>query len=168
MANITDKPIQNVWASKTTNIEASSNADAQGIQYGAEIVSNQLNGALNTLSNQVAFNQYNGGQYNNALSYNVGNVVSLYYRAIESVSYVKTFFKCINDNGGNGITNINPISGGNASVESGITFVTGGSFNTTNWAVLEKKDEPNVTYHSNNSYTLNSLKAVGSTYIKRL
>ncbi len=89
MANITDKPIQNIWASQTTNIEASSNADAQGIQYGAEIVSNQLNGALNTLSNQVAFTQYNGGQYNRDLSYNVGNVVSLYYRASESVSYVK-------------------------------------------------------------------------------
>ncbi len=166
MANITDKPIQNIWASKTTNIESSSNADAQGIQYGAEIVSNQLNGALNTLSNQVAFNQYNGGQYNSGLSYNVGNVVSLYYRASESVSYVKTFFKCINDNGGNGITNIAPISGGNASVESGVTFVTGGDFNTTNWSVLEKKDQPNVIYHSNNSYILTSLKAVGNTYLE--
>lgn len=166
MANITDKPIQNIWASKTTNIEASSNADAQGIQYGAEIVSNQLNGALNTLSNQVAFNQYNGGQYNSALSYNVGNVVSLYYRANESVSYVKTFFKCINDNGGNGITNISPISGGNDSVESGITFVTGGGFNTTNWSVLEKKDQPNVIYHSSNSYTLPALKSVGGTYVE--
>ena len=166
MANITDKPIQNIWASKTTNIEASSNADVQGIQYGAEIVSNQLNGALNTLSNQVAFNQYNGGQYNSTLSYNVGNVVSLYYRASESVSYVKTFFKCINDNGGNGITNISPISGGNASVESGITFVTGGSFNTTNWSVLEKKEQPNIIYHSNNSYTLSTLKSVGGTYLE--
>lgn len=165
MANITDKPIQNIWASKTTNIESSSNADAQGIQYGAEIVSNQLNGALNTLSNQVAFNQYNGGQYNSALSYNVGNVVSLYYRASESVSYVKTFFKCINDNGGNGITNISPISGGNASVESGITFITGGSLNTTNWSVLEKKDQPNVIYHSNNSYTLGTLKSIGGAYV---
>ncbi|BAW44017.1 hypothetical protein [Helicobacter pylori] len=160
------KYTHNSRASKTTNITASSNADAQGIQYGAEIVSNQLNGALNTLSNQVAFNQYNGGQYNSALSYNVGNVVSLYYRANDSVSYVKTFFKCINDNGGNGITNIGPISGGNSSVESGITFVTGGSFNTTNWSVLEKKEQPNVIYHSNNSYTLSSLKSVGSTYVE--
>ncbi|GAA7926815.1 hypothetical protein HpBT060_14820 [Helicobacter pylori] len=166
MANIINKPIQNIWASKTANIEASSSADAQGILYGAEIISNQLNGALNTLSNQVAFNQYNGGQYNQTLSYNVGNVVSLYYRASESVSYVKTFFKCINDNGGNGITNISPINGGNSSVESGITFVTGGSFNTTNWSVLEKKDQPNVIYHSNNSYTLESLKSVGSTYLE--
>ena len=166
MANITDKPIQNIWASKTTNIETSSQADAQGIQYGAEIVSNQLNGALNTLSNQVAFNQYNGGQYNSSLSYNVGNVVSIYYRASESMSYVKAFFKCINDNGGNGITNISPISGGNDSVESGITFITGGSFNTTNWAVLEKKEQPNVIYHSNNSYTLGNLKTVGNTYLE--
>lgn len=166
MANITDKPIQNIWASQTTNIEASSEADAQGIQYGAEIVSNQLNGALNTLSNQVAFNQYNGGQYNSTLSYHVGNVVSLYYRASESVSYVKTFFKCINDNGGNGITNVSPISGANASVESGIMFVTGGSFNNTNWAVLEKKEQPNVIYHSNDSYNLNSLKTVGNTHLQ--
>ena len=166
MANITDKPIKNIWASKTTNIESSSNADVQGIQYGSEIVSNQLNGALNTLSNQVAFTQYNGGQYNSGLSYNVGNVVSLYYRASESVSYVKTFFKCINDNGGNGITNISPISGGNASVESGITFITGGDFNITNWSVLEKKDQPNVIYHSNNSYTLDLLKTVGNTYLE--
>lgn len=78
MANITNNPIKNIWASNTTNIEPSSSADTQGILYGADIVSNQLNGALNTLSNQVAFNQYNGGQYNSELSYNVGNVVSLY------------------------------------------------------------------------------------------
>ena len=166
MANITNNPIKNIWASNTTNIEPSSSADTQGILYGSDIVSNQLNGALHTLSNQVAFNQYNGGQYNSELSYNVGNVVSLYYRASESVSYAKTFFKCINDNGGNGITNISPISGGNSSVESGITFVTGGSFNTTNWSVLEKKDQPNVIYHSNNSYTLGELKTVGNTYLE--
>ena len=166
MANITNKPIKNIWASNTSNIEPSSSADTQGILYGADIVSNQLNGALNTLSNQVAFNQYNGGQYNSELSYNVGNVVSLYYRASDSVSYVKTFFKCINDNGGNGITNISPISGGNSSVESGIMFITGGSFNTTNWSVLEKKEQPNVIYHSNNSYTLGNLKSVGNTYLE--
>lgn len=165
MANITNKPIQNVWASNTTNIEPSSNADTQGILYGADIVSNQLNGALNTLSNQVAFSQYNGGQYSAELSYNVGNVVSLYYRASESVSYVKSFFKCINDNGGNGITNISPINNGNTSVESGITFVTGGSFNTTNWSVLEKKEAPNVIYHSSNSYSLASLNRVNNTFI---
>ncbi|WP_390402306.1 hypothetical protein, partial [Helicobacter pylori] len=90
----------------------------------------------------------------------------LYYRASESVSYVKTFFKCINDNGGNGTTNISPISGGNSSVESGIIFITGGSFNTTNWSVLEKKDQPNVICHSNNSYTLTNLKSVGGTYLE--
>ncbi len=91
MANITNNPIKNIWASNTTNIEPSSTADTQGILYGADIVSNQLNGALNTLSNQVAFNQYNGGQYNSDLSYNVGNVVSLYYRATSNDSYVKSF-----------------------------------------------------------------------------
>ena len=171
MANITNKPIKNIWASNTTNIEASSSADTQGILYGADIVSNQLNGALNTLSNQVAFNQYNGGQYNSELSYNVGNVVSLYYRASDSVSYVKTFFKCINDNGGNGITNISPINNGNSSVESGIIFITGGSVNTTNWSLLEKqitipKVAPNnIVYHSSNKATLGNLNRLNGTFI---
>lgn len=171
MANITNKPIKNIWASDTTNIEPSSTADTQGILYGAEIVSNQLNGALNTLSNQVAFNQYNGGQYNSELSYNVGNVVSLYYRATSNDSYVKSFFKCINDNGGNGITNTNPINGGNVSLESGIVFVTGGSVNTTNWSLLEKQNTipkappNNIVYHSSNKATLGNLSRVNGTFI---
>ena len=171
MANITNNPIKNIWASNTTNIEPSSSADTQGILYGADIVSNQLNGALNTLSNQVAFNQYNGGQYNNELSYNVGNVVSIYYRATSNDNYVKSFFKCINDNGGNGITNINPINGGNVSVESGVTFVTGGSLNTTNWSLLEKqitipKVAPNnIVYHSSNKANLANLNRVNGTFI---
>lgn len=171
MANITNNPIKNIWASNTTNIEPSSSADTQGILYGADIVSNQLNGALNTLSNQVAFNQYNGGQYNSELSYNVGNVVSLYYRATTNDSYVKSFFKCINDNGGNGITNINPINGGNVSLESGIFFVTGGSINTNNWSLLEKaitipKVSPNnIVYHSSNKYYLSALSRVNGTFI---
>lgn len=87
MANITNKPIQNIWASNTTNIETSSTADKQGILYGADIVSNQLNGALNTLSNQVAFSQYNGAQYSDDLTYNVGNVVSVYYRQSNGMNY---------------------------------------------------------------------------------
>ena len=171
MANITNNPIKNIWASNTTNIEPSSSADTQGILYGADIVSNQLNGALNTLSNQVAFNQYNGGQYNSELSYNVGNVVSLYYRATSNDSYVKSFFKCINDNGGNGITNINPINGGNVSLESGIVFVTGGSVNTANWLLLEKqitipKVAPNnIVYHSSNKANLGNLNRVNGTFI---
>ncbi|WP_232732693.1 hypothetical protein [Helicobacter pylori] len=166
MANITNNPIKNIWASNTTNIEPSSSADTQGILYGADIVSNQLNGALNTLSNQVAFNQYNGGQYNSELSYNVGNVVSLYYRDSESVSYVKTFFKCINDNGGNGITNINPINGGNVRIENGIIFVTGGSFNTNNWSALNNKTSPTIIYHSKNKITIgNNAQKVANTFL---
>ena len=153
MANITNKPIQNVWASNTTNIEPSSSADNQGILYGSDIVSNQLNGALNTLSNQVAFNQYNGDQYSEALTYNVGNVVSLYYRENNGMNYSKTFFKCINDNGGNGITNNSPINNGTQSVENGIIYITGGTINTTNWASLQTPQN-SYTYHSKNSFTI--------------
>lgn len=45
-------------------------------------------------------------------------------------------------------------------------LLQGGGFNDTNWSVLEKKEQPNVIYHSNNSYTLTSLKTVGSTYLE--
>lgn len=97
--------------------------------------------------------------------------MSLYYRATSNDSYVKSFFKCINDNGGNGITNITPINGGNVSLESGIVFVTGGSVNTTNWSLLEKqitipKVAPNkIVYHSSNKATLGNLNRVNGTFI---
>lgn len=153
MANITNKPIQNIWASNTTNIEPSSTADNQGILYGADIVSNQLNGALNTLSNQVAFNQYNGGQYSADLTYNVGNVVSVYYRQSNGINYSKALFKCINDNGGNGIKGVSPINNGTTNNENGITYITGGSINTTNWQALQVPSNA-YTYHSRNQFNI--------------
>lgn len=153
MANITNKPIQNIWASNTTNIEPSSTADQQGILYGADIVSNQLNGALNTLSNQVAFSQYNGAQYSADLTYNVGNVVSLYYRQSSGMNYSKALFKCINDNGGNGIKGVAPINNGTTNNENGITYITGGSINTTNWQTLQVPSNA-YTYHSSNQFTI--------------
>ncbi|GAA7956589.1 hypothetical protein COL5_15300 [Helicobacter pylori] len=153
MANITNKPIQNIWASKTTNIEPSSNADTQGILYGADIVSNQLNGALNTLSNQVAFNQYNGTQYSDELTYNVGNVVSVYYRKSNGMNYSQALFKCINDNGGNGVKGVAPINNGTTNNENGITYITGGSINTTNWQALQVPSNA-YTYHSSNQFKI--------------
>lgn len=153
MANIPNKPIQNIWASNTTNIEPSSSADTQGILYGSDIVSNQLNGALNTLSNQVAFNQYNGGQYSDELTYNVGNVVSLYYRKSNSINYSKALFKCINDNGGNGIKGVAPINNCTSNTENGITYITGGSVNTTNWQALQVPSNAYI-YHSSNTFNI--------------
>lgn len=156
MANITNKPIQNIWASNTTNIEPSSSADQQGILYGSDIVSNQLNGALNTLSNQVAFSQYNGGQYSADLTYNVGNVVSLYYRKSNGMNYSQTLFKCINDNGGNGIKGVAPINNGTTNNENGITYITGGGINKTNWQALQGLEVPSnaYTYHSSNQFNI--------------
>lgn len=153
MANITNKPIQNIWASNTTNIEPSSNADTQGILYGSDIVSNQLNGALNTLSNQVAFSQYNGGQYSADLTYNVGNVVSVYYRQSNGMNYSQALFKCINDNGGNGIKGIAPINNGTTNNENGITYITGGGINTNNWQALQVPSNA-YTYHSSNKFNI--------------
>lgn len=153
MANITNKPIQNIWASNTTNIEPSSTADNQGILYGADIVSNQLNGALNTLSNQVAFTQYNGGQYSADLTYNVGNVVSVYYRKSNGMNYSQALFKCVNDNGGNGIKGVAPINNGTNNNENGITYITGGSINTANWQALQVPSNA-YTYHSSNKFTI--------------
>lgn len=153
MANITNKPIQNIWASNTTNIKASSSADNQGILYGADIVSNQLNGALNTLSNQVAFSQYNGAQYSADLTYNVGNVVSVYYRQSNGMNYSQALFKCINDNGGNGIKGVAPINNGTTNNENGITYITGGSINTTNWQALQVPSNA-YTYHSSNKFNI--------------
>ncbi len=153
MANITNKPIQNIWASNTTNIEPSSSADNQGILYGADIVSNQLNGALNTLSNQVAFSQYNGAQYSDELTYNVGNVVSVYYRQSNGMNYSQALFKCINDNGGNGIKGIPPINNGTNNNENGITYITGGSINTTNWQALQAPSNA-YTYHSSKQFNI--------------
>lgn len=153
MANITNKPIQNIWASKTTNIEPSSTADQQGILYGSDIVSNQLNGALNTLSNQVAFSQYNGAQYSADLTYNVGNVVSVYYRQSNGMNYSHALFKCINDNGGNGIKGIAPINNGTNNNENGITYITGGSINANNWQALQAPSNA-YTYHSSNQFNI--------------
>lgn len=153
MANITNKPIKNIWASNTTNIELSSTADQQGILYGSDIVSNQLNGALNTLSNQVAFSQYNGAQYSDELTYNVGNVVSVYYRQSNSINYSQALFKCINDNGGNGIKGVAPINNGTNNNENGITYITGGSINTTNWQALQVPSNA-YTYHSSNQFNI--------------
>lgn len=153
MANITNNPIKNIWASNTTNVEPSSPADNQGILYGADIVSSQLNGALNTLSNQVAFNQYNGGQYSADLTYNVGNVVSVYYRQSNGMNYSQALFKCINDNGGNGIKGVAPINNGTTNNENGITYITGGSINTTNWQALQVPSNA-YTYHSSNQFNI--------------
>lgn len=76
MATFSNAGIQNniTWASNTPNITNFTDYDIeQGILYRSELVSSQVNGALQMLSTAARWNQFGGGYWSPNSTYDAGN-----------------------------------------------------------------------------------------------
>lgn len=114
MAN--NKPLKGIWASESANIlEQNIQEIKQGIGYQSIVRSDQLNGILNSLSNQIFFNQLNGLQYSDEITYFKGNYCSaIYTLSVTDLDITELnfgIFICVDDNNGAGLQKIKPVSG---------------------------------------------------------
>lgn len=96
---------QNVtFADETPNIiEKTTQETEQGILYQSFVVSNEMNGILNAISNNVRNLQLTGGYFTPGQCYYKGQFCCAIVIENEQFGGSVKFFECINDDGGRGI-----------------------------------------------------------------
>lgn len=138
MKNLKPNPLLSQWASDTDNrIDVDELTRQNGILYKGPIVSNQLNGMAYDIYSSVIYNQFTGGMYNNALTYNEGQFCTIYWQ--KDAYKQKKFLKCVCINKSpDGITATPPIKGASVKSTNGVEFYSGGELDTGNWRFCEE------------------------------
>lgn len=138
MKNLQPNPLLSQWASNTNNrIQVDASTRENGIMYKGPIVSNQLNGMAYDIYSSVIYNQFTGGAYNNALTYNEGQYCTIYWKP--TASQQGKFLKCICINKSEeGITAVPPIKGAAITTLNGVDTFNGGELDKNNWTFFEE------------------------------
>lgn len=128
-------PTNQPWAGDTPNKIVYNEQDlSQGIKFKSNIVSNQLNTALNDLSENMRFMQCSGGVYIQNMRYYRGHIVALHVITNDRYGIGVRFFQCINDNNGVGIVNEFPyLNVTNTTDGNGLKIYSANGINTTYW-----------------------------------
>lgn len=129
-------PTNQTWAGNSPNKLEISDADkGKGIIFQSNIVSNQLNTAFNTLSENQRYMQCSGGFYLENMRYFKGHIVAINVITNPTFGLGIRYFQCINDNNGAGIVNINPYKNvTNKTNNNGLTTYTANTINSAYWA----------------------------------
>ncbi|EGV1470916.1 hypothetical protein JF110_001641 [Campylobacter jejuni] len=135
MAPIKFIPVNQPWAGETPNkLELGDTEIGQGIVFQSNIVSNQLNSALNTLSENLRYNQCAGGFYLPNMRYFKGHIVALNVIVNSKYGVGIRYFQCINDNNEQGIVNVHPYINITQQTDgNGLITYTATGVNTTYW-----------------------------------
>lgn len=138
MKNLQPNPLLSQWASNTNNrIQVDAVTRETGIVYKGPIVSNQLNGMAYDIYSSVMYNQFTGGAYSNALTYNEGQYCVVYWKS--NASQQGRFLKCICINKSEeGITAVPPIKGASVTTLNGVDTFNGGQLDKDNWTFFEE------------------------------
>ena len=90
-----DKPINTIWASDTDNtLTFTESEKALGIEYRGAIVSNQLNGVGQWITEAVQWLQKSGGYYSDSKNYIVNDIVKI-IRYSPTQSPILETYRCI-------------------------------------------------------------------------
>lgn len=131
---------QNVtFADETPNIiEKTTQETEQGILYQSFVVSNEMNGILNAISNNVRNLQLTGGYYTPEQAYYSGMVCSVVMEENAQFGGSVKYFECINDENGRGIIDQAPLLTQNFRDNGGVrTYIaTEAQVNKTYWKML--------------------------------
>lgn len=135
MARINAKPINATWAGDTPNKqEYDNNKIKAGIVFQSQVISKELNSALNTLSENMRYMQCAGGFYLENMRYFKGHIVALNVITNSKYGVGIRYFQCINDDNGKGIVNKFPYNTISARSDgNGLITYTVSGVNTTYW-----------------------------------
>lgn len=131
---------QNVtFADETPNIiEKTPQETEQGILYQSFVVSNEMNGILNAISNNVRNLQLTGGYYTAGQCYYEGQICCAVVEENAQFGGSVRFFECINDDGGRGIIDQPLFKTAQYRDNGGVRtyLATEADINTTYWKML--------------------------------